>query len=248
MHHLAFHSNNCIKVKHIYHILLILLVTTTASAQTFNGEHKYDGEHKNELSGYIMAGGNIVSGAFGGIEASYKRHLTSRWHIGADMQAQFGKQLYSNDIRGGYRLPVGWSDFYLDGKLMYNRYHRWHTNETVANLSLTWETPYFNLRIGESLITYHTLHFRYTEPLTFTFGTGVNIRPRWEKWNIGLFFRNYDDFYYENWNINWGLNFYATLARQMQMFGEFNIRPAGSMSQLASKYETSGKLGIKYVW
>ena len=34
----------------------------------------------------------------------------------------------------------------------------------------------------------------------------------------------------------------------MQFFGEFNIRPAGSMSQLASRYETSGKLGIKYVW
>ena len=30
-----------------------------------------------------------------------------------------------------------------------------------------------------------------------------------DPWNIGLFFRNYDDFYYENWNINWGLNFYA---------------------------------------
>ena len=36
--------------------------------------------------------------------------------------------------------------------------------------------------------------------------------------------------------------------KDMQLFGEFNVRPAGSMSQLASKYETSGKLGIKYVW
>jgi hypothetical protein len=134
---------------------------------------------------------------------------------------------------------------------MYNRYHKWHTNETAFNLSVTWETPYFNLRVGESLITYHLLHACYTEPLTLTFGTGVSIRPRWNPWNIGLFFRNYDDFYYENWNINWGLNFYAPLTivhKDMQLFGEFNVRPAGSMSQLASKYETSGKLGIKYVW
>ena len=135
-------------------------------------------------------------------------------------------------------------DFYFDGKAMYNRYNRWHTNETILNLSLTWETPYFQLRVGESLITFHELHFRYTEPLTFTFGTSVNIRPRWNSWNVGIFFRNYDDFYFENWNINWGLNFNASLAKDVKLFGEFNIRPAGSMSQLASRYETSGKLGI----
>jgi len=102
--------------------------------------------------------------------------------------------------------------------------------------------------LGESLIHYHLKEFGYTEPLTFTFGAGVQIRPRWNSWNVGLFFRNYDDFYFENWNINWGFNFYANLVKQMQLFGEANIRPAGSMSQLASRYETAVKLGIKYVW
>lgn len=217
-------------------------------AQVYSGQHKYDGEHKNEVSGYIMAGHNIVSGAFGGVELSYTRHLTDRWHIGADVQAQLGKQLYSNDIQGGYRLPWGWSNFYFDAKVMFNRYNRWNTNETIGNLSLTWEMPYFFLRVGESYIHFKTISFGYTEPPTFTFGFGVNIRPRTDPWNIGLFFRNYDDFYYENWNINWGLNFYAPLIKDCKLFGEFNIRPAGSMSQLASKYETSGKIGIKYVW
>ena len=230
-------------------ILTLFLTAAVASqSQTFTGMHKYDGEHKNEISGYTMFGSNVVSGGFGGLEVSYKRHLTDRWHVGGDAQAQFGKQLYSVDVQGGYRLPVSWMDFYFDGKLMYNRYQRWDTNETIANLSVTWETPYFMLRVGESYIHYHLLHFGTTEPLTFTFGTAVNIRPRWNSWNIGLFFRNYDDFYYENWNINWGFNFYATVAKNMQLFGQFNVRPAGSMSQLASKYETSGKLGIKYVW
>ncbi len=230
-------------------ILTLFLTAAVASqAQTFTGVHKYDGEHNNEISGYTMFGSNVVSGGFGGLEVSYKRHLTDRWHVGGDAQAQFGKQLYSVDVQGGYRLPVSWMDFYFDGKLMYNRYQRWDTNETIANLSVTWETPYFMLRVGESYIHYHLLHFGTTEPLTFTFGTAVNIRPRWNSWNIGLFFRNYDDFYYENWNINWGLDFYVTIMKDMQLFGQFNVRPAGSMSQLASKYETSGKLGIKYVW
>ena len=229
-------------------ICLMFFVGTMQAQNAYTGVHKYDGEHKNEVAGYLMAGHNIVSGGFGGLEVSYQRHFTDRWHASVDVQAQFGKQLYSNALRGGYRLPIGWSDFYFDGKVMYNRYNRWNTNETVGNLSLTWEMPYFYLRVGESYIHFKTLDFGYTEPLTFTFGFGAQIRPRWNSWNLGLFFRNYDDFYYENWNINWGLNFYATITQQMQLFGEFNIRPAGSMSQLASKYETSGKLGLKYVW
>jgi hypothetical protein len=240
-----------IKLKTTVLAFMLGAFATGISAQSFNGMHKYDGEHKNELNAYFVGGDNVVADWFGGAAVSYKRHLTDRWHVGADAQAQLGKQLYSVDIQGGYRLPYKWMDFYIDGKAMYNRYHKWHTNETAFNLSVTWETPYFNLRVGESLITYHLLHARYTEPLTLTFGTGVSIRPRWNPWNIGLFFRNYDDFYYENWNINWGLNFYAPLTivhKDMQLFGEFNVRPAGSMSQLASKYETSGKLGIKYVW
>lgn len=229
-------------------LIWCMSLATMAFAQNYTGVHKFDGEHRNEALGYTMFGGNVVSGGFGGLELSYKRYLGNRWNVMAAGQAQFGKQLYSAYASGGYRLPVAWMDFYLDGKFMYNRYNRWHTNETVANISLTWETPYVFLRVGESLITFHTLHFRYTEPLTFTFGFGTNIRPRWNPWNIGIFFRNYDEFYYENWNINWGLNFYVSLKKDMQLFGEFNIRPAGSMSQLASRYETSGKLGIKYVW
>lgn len=230
-------------------LIMMSFVAATLQAQNaYTGRHKFDGEHKNELSGYLMGGTNVVSGAFGGFEASYKRHLTDRWHVGADAQMQFGKQLYSIDVQGGYRLPIGWSDFYIDGKAMFNRYNRWSTNEVVGNLSITWEMPYFYVRIGESLIHFQTENFGYTEPLTFTFGIGAQIRPRWNSWNLGIFFRNYDDFYYENWNINWGLNFYATLTKDMQLFGEFNVRPAGSISQLASKYETSGKLGLKYVW
>ena len=124
-------------------ICLMLSVSTLQAQNAYTGVHKYDGEHKNEVAGYLMAGHNIVSGGFGGLEVSYQRHFTDRWHASVDVQAQFGKQLYSNALRGGYRLPIGWSDFYFDGKVMYNRYNRWNTNETVGNLSLTWEMPYF---------------------------------------------------------------------------------------------------------
>ena len=217
-------------------------------AQAYNGMHKYDGEHPNVLTSYLMVGDNILCDHFYGLEASYTRHLTDRWHVGGDMQVQMGKQLYSVDVQGGYRLPVKWMDFYLDGKVMYNRYQRWGTNEIMINLSLTWETPYFYLRFGETYIHYNMLDFGYSEPLTLTVGTGVNIRPRWDSWNIGLFIRNYDDFYYEAYNINWGANFWANLMKDVQLFGEVNLRPAGSLSQLATEYEKSLKLGLRYVW
>lgn len=229
-------------------LLALLLVSTGLSAQTYNGRQKFDGKHQNEVQGYLMVGDNVVTDAFYGLEASYKRFLGDRFHIQADAQMQLGKRLYSIDVQGGYRQPWGWSDFYFTGQLMYNRYQKWNTNETVMNLSVTWEMPYFFVRLGGSYIHFHLLHFGYTEPLTLTLGAGVTIRPRWNHWNIGIFVRNYDDFYYEGYNINWGANFYARLSEDMQLFGEVNIRPAGSASQLASKYEESLKLGLRYVW
>ena len=227
---------------------LLLMLPLLVSAQSYCGEHKFDGVHKNEVTGYLVGGKNVVTGWFLGPTVSYKRHLTDRWSVEGNMQAQFGKQLYGIYVQGSYCLPVSFFNFNFNGKVMYNRYNLTRTNEYVMNLSVLMETPYFELQVGESGIRYHMLHSSYNEPMTFTFGTGVNIRPRWNSWNIGLYFRNFDEFYYENWNINWGVRFNAKLTQQLNLFGEFKVRPAGSLSQLASKYETSEKIGVKYVW
>ena len=111
---------------------IYLISATNVQAQVFTGMHKYDGEHKNELSGYVMAGYNVVVEGYGGLETSYKRHLTDRWHVGGDVQAQLGKQLYSIDAKGGYRLPLKWMDFYFDGTLLYNRYRYPLLSRTIA--------------------------------------------------------------------------------------------------------------------
>lgn len=212
----------------------------------------YDGEHKNEISAYTMAGDNVVTDFFMGLSASYTRHLTNRWHVGGDMQMQFGKQLFSVDVQGGYRLPVKYGNIDFSAKVMYNYYHKFGFHEMAYNISATWESAYVDLRLGGSKVHYHShvwgMGFGYTEPVLLTFGFGANIRHRNNPWNVGLFFRNYDDYYYENWNINWGIRWYAKVKDQWHLFGEFNIRPAGSMSQLASKYEGSVKVGLKYKW
>lgn len=237
--------------------LLALLISTAAFAQPYDGDRKFDGEHRNVVDGYMLGGFNVVTGWFIGEAGTYTRHLTDRWSVSAGEQVQFFKQLYSVDVMGTYRLPLGKTNLYFDGRLLFNRYDRWNMNEPIVNLSAYWETAYVDLRLGESLVSYHKKGVRnkylehtdasYTEPLVMTFGLGVNIRPRSNPWNLGLFFRNYDHFYYENWNINWGIRFHVTLRPQMTLFGEFDVRPSGSMSQLATRYETSLKVGLHYV-
>ena len=239
--------------KKLLTLLIVAAVSCCAWAQNSYIPYKtIDGEHKNEISAYTMAGDNVVTDFFMGLSASYTRHLTNRWHVGGDMQMQFGKQLFSVDVQGGYRLPIKYGNIDFSAKVMYNYYHKFGFHEMAYNVSATWESAYVDLRLGGSKVHYHShvwgMGFGYTEPVLLTFGFGANIRHRNNPWNVGLFFRNYDDYYYENWNINWGIRWYAKVKDQWHLFGEFNIRPAGSMSQLASKYEGSVKVGLKYKW
>lgn len=239
--------------KKLLTLLIVAAVSCCAWAQNSYIPYKtFDGEHKNEISAYTLAGDNVVTDFFMGLSASYTRHLTNRWHVGGDMQMQFGKQLFSVDVQGGYRLPVKYGNIDFSAKVMYNYYHKFGFHEMAYNVSATWESAYVDLRLGGSKVHYHShvwgMGFGYTEPVLLTFGFGANIRHRNNPWNVGLFFRNYDDYYYENWNINWGIRWYAKVKDQWHLFGEFNIRPAGSMSQLASKYEGSVKVGLKYKW
>lgn len=241
-------------------LILALAGLSSADAQTYSGSRKFDGVHKNELDGTLSGGYNVVTGAFFGESFTYTRHLTDRWSIHGAEQVQFLKWLFSTDVTGTYRLPVGKkSNLYIDGRFIYNRYQRWKMNETIANLSFQMEWNYVDLRTGISYKRYvmSGVHDKfgayftddaYAEPLEMTLGIGVNIRERASRWNLGLFLRNYDQFYYDNWNINWGLRFHTTLTPQLKLYSEFNVRPAGNLSQVATRYETALKLGVHYVW
>ena len=229
-------------------VLSMLMATAALHGQVYSGDLKFDGEHKNEVSGYLEGGKNIVTRVFVGPAVSYTRHFTPRWSTEGAFEIPIGKGKYGIYAKGIYHLPLRHFSIYFSGKLMYNRYTEYHTNEYAANLSALLQGSYFDINVGESFIRYTMLESGYTEPLTLTFGMGVNIRHRANQWNLGLYIRNYDDFYYENWNINWGVRWHATLNEQMKLFGELNVRPAGSTSQLATRYETSMKVGVKYVW
>ena len=237
--------------------VLLVLGCIGANAQVFNLERQFDGVHKNELDGRFMGGDNVVTDAFFGESVTWTHHFNDRWSIRTGQQGQFNKWIFSLDVMGTYRLPLRRTNLYFDARLLGNFYGKWGVNEVVFNTSVYWEARYMDLRFGGSYVFFHKTHVKkeyeyteasYTQPYTFTVGIGLNMRPRENKWNLGLFVRNYDDFYYEVWNINWGFRGYWRYSDRMKFHAEWNIRPAGSMSQLATRYESSVKIGIKYVW
>lgn len=137
-------------------LLLSFLMATAcagiAYAQAYCGSHAFDGQHRNEVQGYIMAGNNVVTNGFGGFAASYRRHLTNRWDVGGDFQAQFGKQLYSFDVMAGYRLPLKYGNIFFDGFSHYNRYDKWASTRPLLTcrqsgnrptLTSVWASPTF---------------------------------------------------------------------------------------------------------
>ena len=229
-------------------LLLFCLAACPAWSQYYSGDHTYDGENKNEVSATLVTGRNIITNATIGTKFHYKHYFDKHWSIDAGLNTHFSKQLYGIKAHGEYHFRVKAFHMFASAEALYNRYNRYSTNEFDANVSLRIERGYWDITLGESIINYSIHESGYTEPHTLTFGAHATLRPRTNHWNVGLLFRNYDDFYYENWNINWGLDFYYKFNPTWKLFGEFNIRPAGSMSQLASKYETTGKIGVIYKW
>ena len=236
------------KLQRLAFFLMLAITASTASAQYYCGEHTFDGVNRNEVSVSLTTGRNIIVGPCIGNTLHYKHYFNGHWSVDAGANLQYTKQLYNFKAKGEYHLQVKAFHLFASGEYLLSHYHRFNTNENVGNLSLRVERAYWDVTMGGSLIGYNMMGDHYTEPLTLTFGAHATLRPRSNYWNVGLLFRNYDDFYYENWNINWGLDFYYRFNPRWKLFGEFNIRPAGSMSQLASKYETTGKIGLIYRW
>ncbi len=244
-------------MKKCFACVVLLLGCVCAFGQSYSFDRKFDGVHKNEIITDITAGHNVITGMFVGQAAFFTHHFTDRWSISGGEQYQFMKNVGSLDFWGTYRLPLKRTNLYFDAHLVDNMFYPWQTNEFIANASAYFEGNYMDFRFGMSFIMYHKYDVKeeyyftdrsYIEPPTLIVGLGVNIRPRNHPWNVGFFIRNYDQFFYENWNINLGMRANARINDQLKIISELTARPAGSMSQLATRYEVSYNLGVKYVW
>ncbi|MCQ2246262.1 MAG: hypothetical protein MJZ69_05670 [Bacteroidaceae bacterium] len=231
-------------------LLFIAFLPLMASAQedAYCGEHAFDGVHKNEVQGYATLGENTKFKTFVALSGTYTRHLTEFLDMQGSLTYQSGNKHFGVAAEGRYRMPIGRANLYATARFLFNRYGAYEQNETNYNFGLSWEARYWDIRVGVYQTTFSGYGSSYTEPISMQFGIAGYIRPRENKWNVGFFFRNFDDFYYEHWNINWGFAWKARLSQRINLFGQIDVRPAGSMSQIASKYESHLKIGLKYVW
>ncbi|MEG1749710.1 MAG: hypothetical protein RR249_08510 [Tannerellaceae bacterium] len=205
---------------------------------------------KNEVKAYLQVGDNALHGVYGGFTGFYTRNFTDRFELtgGLNLSTKNKHAFSGLSAETSYRFPVYKFNLYLSAKGVYSHYEISKMNEALFRLAATWESRYFQLTLGNSFLGYFSYGSSVFEPITWTFGTALHIRPRENWWNVGLFIRNYDDFIFENFNIMYGLDARVDVAKNWRLFGEITARPAGSLNQLAMKYETFLKLGVRRVW
>ena len=165
-----------------------------AAAQYYSGDHTFDGENKNEASVSLMTGKNIIVGPCIGNTLHYKHYFNNHWSVDGGANLQYTKQLYGFKAKGEYHLKIKSFHMFASAEYMFNNYHRFNTTENVGNMSLRFERGYWDITLGGSFINYNMMGSHYTEPVTLTFGAHASLRPRTNHWNVGLLFRNYDDF------------------------------------------------------
>lgn len=237
-------------MKRIFIIFLVASFGLFSYGQSWmhSANNTFDGKHRNDITASLGLGQNTVTDFFMGPAVFYHHYFSKHWSVAGATEWLGGKEKFGVYAKGAYCLPIKWYNLHFSSKAMFNRYHKFRVSEWAWNVSATAEHNYFDLTLGLSLINYRLLNDSYTEPLTMTFGVAGHIRPRSNPWNFGLFFRNYEDFYYENWNINWGIDAQARINQRLRLYFEFVIRPAGSFNQLATHYETAFHASLRYTW
>ena len=206
---------------------------------------------KNEAMLYINPGGSTIYGSNCGISGLYTRHITDRIDVtGGIYFTSKRKNFFSSlNVEGSYRLPLNKTmNLYAKGKINWTDYSEFHLNEFVYRLVAKFESNYVDLELGNCVVAYTSYGEHQTEGYNPAFGLNLRFRKLTANWYAGLFVRNYDDFYFENFNVIWGPNGLYKINKKLAVFGEFDIQPAGNLSQLATKYAYYFKIGATYKW
>lgn len=225
--------------------IIIVFITLWLSVLPVFGE-------KNEVTGYMQVGTNTVHGTYGGLTGLYKRNMSNRFTLtgGLNLSTKncwgFGGILAD----ATYRVSVKNFNLFISNRVVYNHYSSklYTTNELLYRIAATWQSRFFEITFGNTFFSYFQNGSSVFEPITWSVGFAGNIRPRENRWNAGLFIRNYDDFIYENFNLFFGVAGWYDILKNWRLIAELDIRPAGSLNQLAVRYETYVKLGVKYKW
>ena len=129
-------------------LLLFGLAVCPAWAQYYSGEHTYDGENRNEASASMTTGRNIITNASIGTSFHYKHYFNNHWSVDGGVNTQFSKKLYGVKARGEYHFQLKAFHLFASAEALYNRYHRYNTNEYDGNISLRIERGYWAEFLG----------------------------------------------------------------------------------------------------
>jgi hypothetical protein len=236
------------KYKLIFLMFILLLPLSYLFAQDSVREEK---KYVNEVKTYITPGGSTVYGNNIGFSGLYTRHLTDRIDVSGGIYFSTKRKIFfsSLNIFGSYRFPLSKSiNLYANAKINWTDYSEFHLNEYVYRMAVKFESNYIDLELGNCVFNYTSYGEHQTEAYNPSFAFNVRFNKLTSPFYVGLFIRNYDDFYFDNYNVIWGLNSYYRLNKRISLLGELNIQPAGNMSQLATKYAYYFKLGGIYKW
>lgn len=249
-------NKNRIFFKWSYVFLMFLFSIPSVSLCAQDNELKKNNEvndvsKANEVKAYMTPGNSIVYNANIGFAGLYTRHLTDRVDVTGGIYFSTKRKFFfsSLNVAGSYRLPLTKSmNLYGMAKLNFTNYSEFHLKEYVYRLAVKFESNYFDLELGNSIFNYRSYGEHLTEAYNPSFGLNLRFKKLSSSWYAGVFLRNFDDFYFENFNVIWGCNGYYKLNDKISFLGELDIQPAGNMSQLATKYAYYFKLGGIYKW
>lgn len=222
-------------------LILLMLMAFTGSAVS---------QEKNKALVYTDFGGHTLYGFNMGLSGLYTRTLSDRWEVTGGLNFSSRRPAFFNAIMGDatYRIPVKTFNVYLSGRMMYTYYSDSKMNDLLWRVAAKWESKYFDLVLGNSVVHTFSMGSSFTEWWVPSLGVFARLKPIHHPWNVGVHLRNYDDFFYENFNLNYGLNGYYNLNDQWGIMSEITIAPAGTLSQLATPYKFYIKLGATYKW
>lgn len=205
----------------------------------------------NEVMAYITPGSSTAYNGYCSFSGIYTRHLTDKLDVYGGLSFSTKRKHFFSSIaaHAKYRFHLYKSrNLYVMTGVNYTDYGEFHLNEYVWRIAAKFESTYFDFELGNCLFAYTSYGSHKTEAFTPSINMVLRFRKLTAPWTVGVFLRNFDDFYYDNYNVNWGINGRMTINPKLTLMGELAVRPAGTMSQLATKYDAYLKLGAIYKW
>lgn len=220
------------------------------------------------ISAAGVYGYNTTWGHYGGAELRAELPINSYFLLYVNAEA-LSPNVYtvSANFQPRFELPTG--ELYLDGTLLAGIYERSRTCAYTMAASVGYRMDYVTAQVGfHSLISqdmdvhWHDESNFVVEPFNLLYKVDFRVRPHTSVWNLHFGMANFNEFQYERmWQplfflgAHYDLPFYNVgrasddmhgNIRNLRLFCEATVKPAGMFHLAASFYGAKAKVGLAY--